>query len=231
MPLLFNENPLGWGLFFIAIIVSFVASGHLQRAYAKFSKVPTARYITGAQTAEIISRRNGLDVEVVRGQGVLTDHYDPRSKVIRLSPAVYDGSSISAVSIAAHEMGHALQHAQGYAALNFRNALVPVVNIASQMWTYVLLFGFFLGRGGNMLITAALIMFSLSFLFQLVTLPVELNASRRAMAQLTDNGIIGLEESHGTKKVLGAAALTYVAATLASLLMLVRLLLVRDRRR
>ena len=231
MPMYFNENPLGLILVIGAIVIGFIASGHLQRVYTQFSKVPTKRMMTGAETAAIISRRNGLDVQVERGQGVLTDHYDPRTGIIRLSPAVYDGTSVAAVSIAAHEMGHALQHHQGYAALNFRNELVPVVNIASRMWMYVLLLGFIVGGAGNFMINAALIMFGLSFLFQLVTLPVEFNASNRALAQLTDNGIIGSEEAGGTKKVLGAAAMTYVAATLSSLAMLVRILLVRDRRR
>lgn len=210
------------------LLLSMWASSNVQRVFARYSKIANSRMMTGAQAAEAISRRNGLNVAVERAQGgMLSDHYDPRTRTIRLSAEVYDSHSIAAVSVAAHEMGHALQHAQGYQALALRNSVFPVVSISSMAWMWLFLLGIILRN--DMFITIGIALFGFVVLFQLITLPVEFNASTRAIAQMTDNGIIGSDEVPGAKKVLRAAAFTYIAAALASIANLVRLLLLRRR--
>lgn len=217
-------------LLIIAMIISMFASMKVKSNYQKFSKVHASSGLTGAEAAKIILDKNGIyDVTVQPINGTLTDHYDPKSKVIRLSQGIYDSNSISAVSVAAHEVGHAIQDNEGYALLRFRSALVPVVNFTSKFTFIVIFAGLFLELVE--LIDVGIILFALSVLFHIVTLPVELDASKRAMNTLVSNNIITSEEEYGTKKVLGAAAMTYVASMLASLIQLFRFISIRNSRR
>lgn len=212
-------------LILIGVALSLLASAMVKSTYSRFSRVRAKSGYTGAQAAERILREAGIyDVSVQHISGNLTDHYDPRSKVLRLSDAVYGQASVAAVGVAAHECGHAIQHAKGYAPLNFRGALVPIANFGAGLSWPLILIGFFISRG-SFLIQLGIILFSLSVLFQLVTLPVEFNASRRAVRILENSGILYQDEVGGARKVLGAAALTYVAAAAASILQLLRLLL------
>ena len=185
--------------------------------------------MTGAEAAERIRRSAGIfDVQVVHIQGNLNDHYDPRTKVIKLSDPIYCSSSLAAVGVAAHECGHAMQHATEYTPLSVRSALVPVATLGSQLsWPLFLIGLIFSVRP---LLTAGIFLFCGALLFQLITLPVEFNASRRALRTLEQTGIMGQQEISGTRKVLGAAAMTYVAAVVASLLQLLRLILLSRRR-
>lgn len=217
-------------LLIIAMIISMFASMKVRTNYEKFSKVAASSGLSGAEAAKIILDKNGIyDVSVQPINGTLTDHYDPKSKVIRLSQGIYDSNSVSAVSVAAHEVGHAIQDNEGYAFLRFRSALVPVVNFTSR-FTFIIIFaGIFLELVE--LIDVGIILFSLSVLFHIVTLPVELDASKRAMNTLVANNIITSEEKAGTKKVLGAAAMTYVASMLASLIQLFRFISIRNSSR
>ena len=222
-------------LIIIAAIISLIAQGLAKSTFSRYSKVAGARGITGAQAAEIILRANGInDVTVQRVSGSLTDHYDPRTKTVNLSETVYNKTSVAAVGVAAHECGHAIQHDVGYVPLTFRSALVPVANIGSQLsWVFIIL-GLILSYN-HTLITIGILMFSLAVLFQLVTLPVEFNASSRALEQLEAQGILDRGEIGGTRKVLSAAALTYVASAAAAILQLLRLIILfggdkRDRR-
>lgn len=217
-------------LLLIAMFISMFASFKVRGNYEKFSKVAASSGLTGEEAAKIILDRNGIyDVTVQPINGVLTDHYDPRSKVIRLSQGIYDSNSVSAVSVAAHEVGHAIQDNEGYAFLRFRSALAPVVGFTSR-FTFVLIFiGFLLELVE--LIDVGIILYSLSVLFHIVTLPVEIDASRRAMDTLVANNIITVDEKSGTKKVLGAAAMTYIASMLTSIIQLLRFISMRNDRR
>lgn len=222
-------------LIIIAAIISLIAQGLVKSTFSRYSKVAGARGITGAQAAEIILRANGInDVTVQRVSGSLTDHYDPRTKTVNLSETVYNKTSVAAVGVAAHECGHAIQHDVGYVPLTFRSALVPVANIGSKLsWVFIIL-GLILSYN-HTLITIGILMFSLAVLFQLVTLPVEFNASSRALEQLEAQGILDRGEIGGTRKVLSAAALTYVASAATAILQLLRLIILfggdeRDRR-
>lgn len=217
-------------LLIIAMFISMFASLKVRSNYVKFSKVAASSGLTGSEAAKIILDKNGIyDVSVQPINGILTDHYDPKSKVIRLSQGIYDSDSVSAVSVAAHEVGHAIQDNEGYAFLRFRSALVPVVNFTSR-FTFIIIFaGIFLELVE--LIDVGIILFSLSVLFHIVTLPVELDASKRAMNTLVANSIITSEEKSGTKKVLGAAAMTYVASMLTSLIQLFRFISIRNSSR
>ena len=183
--------------------------------------------MTGAEAAERILRSVGIhDVRIVHIQGSLNDHYDPRNKTLSLSDSVYGSSSVAAVGVAAHECGHAIQHQKGYAPLRIRGALVPVANFGSTLaWPLIIIGIFFHGNMGQMLIQLGIILFSFAVLFQLVTLPVEFNASGRAMRILENTGILGSDELRSTGKVLRAAALTYVASAAAIILQLLRLLI------
>ncbi len=217
------------------MILAAYAQHKVNSTYKKFSEVPCASGRTGKQIAETILRQNGImDVEVEVGEGFLSDHYDPVHKKVSLSPHNFSEPSVSAVGVAAHEVGHAIQHAQGYAALKFRTAIFPVANVGSKLaWPILLLGLFFLpgvSFGGVKLIDVGILLFSFGVLFQLVTLPVEFDASKRALVQLNRLGLVAPQEQAGAKKVLDAAALTYVAAAAAALLQLVRLLILRDRR-
>lgn len=218
-----------------AILLTLYAQGKVRRAYQKFLRVPNRRGITGAQAARRVLDANGLEhVQIEMTKGTLTDHYDPKKQVMRLSPQVYNEASIASVSIAAHESGHAIQHGTGYGFLAFRNAIVPVVNIASGLSWPLLLIGIIIsGTGriatGNLIFDIGILFFTAVVLFHLVTLPVELNASSRAIAQLEHLGIVGADERKGARRVLSAAAMTYVAALATAVLNLLRLLLIRGR--
>ena len=217
-------------LIIIAAIISLAAQYMVQSSFSKYSRYQSSRGITGAQAAQIILRANGInDVTIKRVQGSLTDHYDPRNKTLNLSDTVYNKTSVAAVGVAAHECGHALQHEFGYVPLSFRSALVPIANIGSRLSWVFLILGIILSFN-HTLITIGILMFSLAVLFQLVTLPVEFNASSRALRQMDDLGIITEEENKGASKVLRAAAMTYVAALATAIANLLRILAMRGSR-
>ena len=181
--------------------------------------------MTGAQAAQRILQLSGIyDVRIEHVRGELTDHYDPSNKVLRLSDSVYGSDSIAAIGVAAHECGHAVQHDKGYAPLSFRTALVPVANIGSKAGIPIIILGAFMGMN-QLLIQIGIWVFALAVLFQIVTLPVEFNASGRALAMLSNYGMLGQDETNGCRKVLSAAALTYVAAAASAILQLLRLVL------
>lgn len=217
-------------LVIIGIVISMAASMKVKSTFNKYNKVRSMSGMTGAQTAQRILDQAGLhDVRVEHVSGNLTDHFDPRKKVVCLSDATYGASTVAAVGVAAHECGHAIQHNEGYAPLKIRSTLVPVANIGSSLGMPIIILGVFMGYNYT-LIQIGIWAFALAVLFQIVTLPVEFNASTRAVALLEKHGILGAQELGDCKKVLGAAALTYVAAALASILSLVRLLLLFGRR-
>lgn len=206
------------------LALSLFAQFKVSSSFRRFSRVPSSSGVTGAQAARIMLEREGVrDVSIEVARGFLSDHYDPRSKVLRLSESVYGGSSLASVGVAAHEAGHAIQHARGYAPLQLRSALVPVSTLGSNLAWPLLIIGFiFMARS---LILAGIVFFSLAVLFQLVTLPVEFNASSRALKALPAAGILTDVEVDGARKVLFAAALTYVAAAAAAIVQLVYFLL------
>jgi Zn-dependent membrane protease YugP len=207
-------------LIFIALLIgTMLVQGYLRNTYAKWGRVPAASRLTGAQTARAILDANGLhDVRVVEVPGQLTDHYDPRKKVVSLSTANFRGATVAAHAVAAHEVGHAIQHASGYAPLQVRTALVPVATLGANFAPWLIILGAVIGAFG--LVQVGVILFGAAVLFQLVTLPVEYNASSRAANQLAALGIATSSEVSGTRQVLNAAALTYVAAAAASVMYL-----------
>ena len=211
-------------LIVISALISLFAQFLVNSRFSKYSRVRSRSGMTGAQAAERILQSQGIyDVAIQRVSGKLTDHYDPANHVLRLSDSTYGSTSVAALGVAAHECGHAIQHARGYAPLSFRSALVPVANIGSQLsWLFIIL-GIFFG-GSHTLIMVGILMFSAAVLFQLVTLPVEFNASGRALKLLSETGILQKDEVSDTRKVLSAAALTYVAAATTAVLQLLRLL-------
>ena len=226
----FGNGVYYWGfdptylLILLALALSALVSAGMNATFSKYSKVRAASGMTGAQAAQRILESAGIyDVRIEQVKGNLTDHYDPSKKVLRLSQSVYGSTSVAAIGVAAHECGHAVQHAKNYAPLNIRTAIVPVANFGSQLsWPL-----FFIGLIFSMepLLFAGIILFCGALVFQLVTLPVEFNASRRALVMLEDTGILGSTEVKSTGKVLRAAAMTYVAAVIGSLLQLLRLLI------
>lgn len=230
----------GYGYYFdptymlvlIGVVISLIASAKVKGTYAKYSKVRSRSGMTGAQAADRILKSAGLyEVRIEHIAGSLTDHYDPRTKVLRLSDSVYGSASVAAIGVAAHECGHAIQDDSSYAPLRIRNTLVPAANIGTQAAWPIILVGLFLGSS-SFLINLGILLFSLGVLFQIVTLPVEFDASARAIRILGDSGILYEEEVKQTRKVLSAAAMTYVAAAAASILSLLRLLILfggRDR--
>lgn len=212
-------------LIVIGMLISLIASAKVKSTYARYSRVRSMSGMTGAQAAERILQSAGLyGVRIERVAGSLTDHYDPRAKVLRLSDSVYGSSSVAAIGVAAHECGHAVQDEREYAPLRIRNALVPIANFGTSAAWPIIVVGIIMGSS-QFLVNLGILMFSLGVLFQLVTLPVEFNASRRAIQILGDTGILYGEEIGQTRKVLGAAAMTYVAAAAASILSLLRLIL------
>ncbi len=232
MPYFYDPTYI---LVLIGVVISMAASGMVKSAFSRYSQVRSASGMTGAQTAERILRQAGInDVRVNHVAGTLTDHYDPSSRTVNLSDSVYGSASVAAVGVAAHECGHALQHATGYAPLSIRSAIVPAANFGSMAGIPICVVGALLGgigryaSGGigSLLVQVGIWLFSLSVIFQIVTLPVEFNASHRALQKLEEYSILGDQELKYTKKVLSAAALTYVAAAAASILQLLRIILI-----
>lgn len=218
-----------WFVFVLpAILFATYAQMKISSSYKKYSKIPSKSGLTGAQVARYILDKNGLnEVRIEQVRGVLTDHYDPRTRVLRLSPEVYSGSSIASVSVASHEVGHAIQHQDGYFPLILRNTIAPIAMFGSNLvWIFVIL-GFIFSP---FFINLGIALFIAAVLFQIVTLPVEFNASRRALQQL-ENGIIPRDQIDQAESMLKAAALTYVAATLVAISELLRLLAITNRRR
>ena len=217
----------------IGVVLCLLASAKMNSTFKRYSRVRNAAGITGREAAEEVLRNAGIyDVRVEHVSGNLTDHYDPRNKVLRLSDATYNSTSVAAVGVAAHECGHAIQHAHGYAPLNFRSALVPIANFGSRIAWPLIIIGFLISsRSSILLIDLGVLAFSLSVLFQLVTLPVEFNASNRAMRILSESAMLQGNELRSTRKVLTAAALTYVASAAAAILQLLRLVLLTRGRR
>lgn len=219
-----------WWLIIVGMILCLAASGNVSATYRKYSKIENARGMTASEVAERILKGAGIsDVRIERIEGELTDHYDPKNKVVRLSEGVYYSTSVAAIGVAAHECGHVLQHYNGYLPIRVRNAIVPVVNFGSNLsWPLILLGVLF---GLTRLVDVGIILFTLVLLFQIVTLPVEFNASKRAISVIRDTGILYRDEITGAKKVLNAAALTYVAGVIATALQVLRLFLLFGRRR
>ncbi|MEO0801701.1 MAG: zinc metallopeptidase [Cyanobacteria bacterium J06642_2] len=211
------------------------AQSHIKGTYRKYSQIPSSLGMTGAQVAKaILSRMNveGVKVEPVAGE--LTDHYDPSAKAVRLSQGIYNSSSLAAAAVAAHECGHVLQDVRGYSPMNWRAALVPAVNIGQTFGPYLIMGGLFLGAMGfisTIFLQIGIVLFGASILFHLVTLPVEFDASRRALSLVDELGILQGEENKGAKAVLMAAAWTYVATALYSVLQLIQFLMIMNRRR
>ena len=220
-----------------AILFTMWAQTKLKTSYAKYRQLPNRRQITGAEAARYLLDRNGLsNIRIERVQGMLSDHFDPRNQVIRLSADIHDGTSIAAVSVAAHETGHAMQYGTNYLPLRFRNALAAPVNVVSMASWPLLLIGIVLIAAGsydtgNLLFNIGVLAFAAVVLFHGVTLPVELDASRRAVKELEATGLIYEEEASAARKMLTAAAMTYVAALATAQLQLIRILLIRGDRR
>lgn len=236
MPFYFD--PYYFLLVMPMAILALIAQGMVSRTFNQYASVPTTRGLSGRQVAELMLKNAGIyDVSIEAVPGTLTDHYDPKQKVLRLSEAVYGSSSVSACGVAAHEAGHAIQHASGYAPLHIRNAIIPMTRIGSSLSMPLILLGIliagFSSSASNFsyyVILAGIALFGLSVLFQVLTLPVEFNASRRAIQVLGNQMILTGEELSGAKKVLRAAALTYVAAMAQALASLLRLILLFGRR-
>lgn len=220
-------------LVLIGVLLCMAASAKVNGTFRKYSKMRNSYGMTGAQAAERVLHQAGIyDVRIERISGNLTDHYDPRSKVLRLSDATYDQVSVAAVGVAAHECGHAIQHAKGYAPLKWRSTLVPAANFGSKIAWPLILIGLLLnGNSSWLIIQIGILAFSLAVLFQLVTLPVEFNASNRAIQMIAQTEIMQGEEIVAAKKVLRAAALTYVAGAASAILQLLRIVLLTGGRR
>jgi len=213
-------DPMYFVFIIPGLILSLWASFRVKSAFKKYSKVRSARGMTGAEAAEEMLRRAGIEgVRILRSRGMLSDHYNPLNRTLNLSESVYDSNSIAAVGVATHEAGHAVQHARNYAPLWVRSALVPTANIGSSIGYIVMLVGLVFLQSQTMVLIGALL-FSAVLLFQIVTLPVEFNASNRAKALVVEYGIVTAQEREGVDKVLNAAAMTYVAAAVSTLLTL-----------
>jgi hypothetical protein len=209
-------------------LLAMYAQAKVRSAYSKYSEVGSAAGITGAETARRLLRENGIvDVAVEETGGTLSDHYDPKAKVVRLSSGIYHGRHLAGLAVAAHEVGHAIQHATGYFALNLRHSFLPVANIGSWAAFPLFFIGFFFVHS-PMLVDIGIMLYAGVVAFQVITLPVEFNASSRAMAQLVDGRYLRADEARDAKRVLNAAAMTYVAATATALMHLVRLLILRQ---
>ena len=212
-------------LVLIGAVLSMIASANVSATFKKYSRYASRNNMTGAMAADRILRSNGIyDVQIAHISGSLSDHYDPMGKVLRLSDSVYGSTSVAAIGVAAHECGHAIQHARGYLPLKIRSALVPVANISSQLSWIVIMAGIILGF--TPVARLGVLLFCAVVLFQLITLPVEFDASRRGLKILRDGGLLYDQEARATAKVLRAAALTYVASVAASLLQLLRLIMI-----
>ena len=220
-----------------AMALAMWAQSQVKGSYAKFSKLRSRRGMTGSQVAEELLRQNGIkDVKVEHIRGELSDHYDPRSKTVRLSDGIYGSTSIAALAVAAHEVGHAVQHDVGYVPLNIRSAIVPLASIGSNAGTWLFMIGMMLSAfagavAGESIMLAGIVMFTAAVAFQIITLPVEFNASSRAIVMLEDNNFLDQEEIKPAKKMLNAAALTYIAAAAMALAHLMRFILIYANRR
>ena len=220
-------------LVILGVIICLAASAKMRSTFNKYSRVRSRTGMTGREAAEYVLRSAGIyDVRVEHVGGNLTDHYDPRTKTLRLSDATYNSQSVAAIGVAAHECGHAVQHATGYAPLRFRGALVPVANLGSTIaWPLIIIGLLFTGQSSMLFLNLGILAFSLAVLFQIVTLPVEFDASNRAVRVLGSTGLLYEDELRDTRKVLTAAALTYVAGAAASILQLLRIILLANSRR
>jgi len=220
-------------LVLLALLFSLFAQFKVSSAFKKYAKIPNRRGYSGAQVASQMLQNCGIrDVRVERVAGNLTDHYDPRTKTLRLSQSVYDSTSVAALGVAAHEVGHAVQHDVGYAPLMLRSLFVPLANIGSKAAIPMFLVGMFFNNStGTLLMQMGIIFFAMAVVFTLITLPVEFNASSRALGLLVDQHFLSEDEVRGSKKVLVAAAMTYVASAVMALAQLLRLILIAGRRR
>jgi Zn-dependent membrane protease YugP len=231
---LFYYDPLFWMFAIPGTVLSIIAQLMVSSAYAKYKAILTEKGFSGAQAARALLIRYGaVDISVEEIGGTLSDHYDPSERVLRLSHDVYHGTSLAAVGIAAHEAGHAIQHSSSWAPMAVRSGILPVTQLASYIWMPLFFIGlmFLHGQMATYFVYGGVLLFSVTVLFQVFTLPIEFNASSRAMALLTEEGIISQEEANGTRKVLRAAALTYVAAAASAILTLMYLLLMAGGRR
>ena len=220
-------------LVLIGAVICMIASANVKSTYKRFATYRSMTNMTGAQVAERLLRGAGLhDVSIGHVAGELSDHYNPSTKVVNLSDSVYGSTSVAAIGVAAHECGHAIQHAKGYAPLKFRTAFVPIANFGSKLAWPLILIGVLINmESSQLIINAGIFLFSFAVIFQLVTLPVEFNASRRALVLLEEQGILNQQELPYTKKVLGAAALTYVASAASAILQLLRIIILYGGRR
>lgn len=220
-----------WIIILPALILTIWAQSNINSAYSKYSRVMNRRGMTGYDAARKILDINGLqNVKIEHIAGRLSDHYDPRTNVVRLSDGVYSSTSVAAIGVAAHEVGHAVQHAVGYAPIRIRNAIVPVVSICSQLAVPLFILGLIFSSSLFVLTDIGIILFAAAVVFHLITLPVEINASRRALSTLESTYMLDGEEVSGAKKVLTAAAMTYIASAATALLQLLRLVAIRGRR-
>lgn len=224
---------VGYGFVILSMIISMAAQSYVTKSYSKYSKVDTLENLTGADVARRILNLKGInDVQVVESKGgTLSDHYDPSKKIVALSPKVYKETSIASVSVAAHEVGHAIQHAEGYHFIKIRNKILPAAIVAGKLSMVPIVMGLLSGQAGVELIQIGVVMLGVIALFQLVTLPVEFDASNRAVKILNSENILDAGELSGAKEMLRAAALTYVAALLATILNMLRFLSVANSRR
>lgn len=217
-----------------AMLFAMIASAGVNSTYAKYSKQHSSKGVTGAQAARLVLDKNGLqNIPIEQISGKLTDHYDPTANVIRLSGDVYNGTSTASIGVACHEVGHAIQHATGYTPIKIRSAIVPITNIGSKLAVPLIMIGIICSSLGQLFVWMAyigLFGFALTAIFQLVTLPTEFNASSRALATIRDNSILTPDELKGAKKVLSAAAMTYVAALAVAVAQLLRLIIIVNRR-
>ena len=217
----------------IGAVICMIASARVKGTFNKYSQLRSMSGMNGAQVAQRVLQAAGIyDVQVRHVSGSLTDHYDPRTKTVNLSDPVYNATSVAALGVAAHECGHAIQHAKSYAPLSIRSALVPIANFGSMLaWPVILIGLFFNTRSSGLIIDIGIILFSAAVLFQLVTLPVEFDASRRALVMLRTQGILADDELKYTRRVLKSAALTYVVSAAAAILQLLRIILITNGRR
>ncbi len=223
-------DPYYWMILVPAMLIALLAQLNVSSTFNRYARVGSRRGLTGAQAAQEVLRAHGVyGVRIERVSGKLTDHYDPKANVIRLSQSVYDNASIASVGVAAHEAGHAVQYAQEYGPIRLRGAIIPVCNFSSQISILLIILGFALYS--RPLFAVGVVLFAVAAFFQVITLPVEFDASRRAIQSLRDTHLLDQEELRGAKKVLGAAALTYVAALLVSIAQLLRFVLAFNSRR
>lgn len=217
----------------IGAVICMIASARVKGTFNKYSQIRSMSGMNGAQVAQRVLQAAGIyDVQVRHVSGSLTDHYDPRTKTVNLSDPVYNATSVAALGVAAHECGHAIQHAKSYAPLSIRSALVPIANFGSMLaWPVILIGLFFNTRSSGLIIDIGILLFSAAVVFQLVTLPVEFDASRRALVMLRTQGILADDELKYTRRVLKSAALTYVASAAAAILQLLRIILITNGRR